>query len=75
MDFKETDVKQEVCIGQMEKDITWLMKTVDRIENNHLVHINEKIEAHDKYLIASLTTAMFSLIGIITTLAVILLQS
>lgn len=75
---EDINSSQNVFIARIQTDIAWMKESLERIENNHLIHIDAKIEELEKRLngrpswVVSIIITL--LVGLVSALAVLLLK-
>ena len=62
--------KNEIAIVKLEGEINLLHHKIDTIRNNHLVHIDQKINLIYKFIWLILGTGMASVANLVVTLLV-----
>ena len=60
--------EQDIQIAEIKTDVKWIRKEIDNIRDNHLKSIWKELDSQKSWLIATLTTILLTLIGVILNL-------
>ena len=66
----QRNLKQDIAIAKIQKDVEFIKGEITNIKNNHLAKIYGKLESQKTLLISTLITVILLLLGTILNLII-----